>query len=492
MPMIGTIPDTSGSALLASSGLGATLGQAIAFAMLRVGGMPYTSSQILGGQWDGTSLAGSLAMLDEAVDSGRWGETHLRAFLDALDLTDFIKGSATNQAALADGLVHDPLLAALANAGLTTAFFAGDRLSVAGLTAAATSLTAILMAPENHAPTLSPAAPAGVVLAEGSALVLHLADFFQDADDDALSFTVATDAGDVPWTLTAEGDLVLRPGFASSGLHGLTITASDGEASVSHAMQVDVTEAGAATRLMSSDFTRLFGAAETLADALAVTPKSRGIDILDQTAVGDAPHLVGVDNLTLRAGADVSATLILTEAVRVLTLRGAADFTVVGRAGNNVIYGGSGVENITGEGGIDQIYGNDGDDWLSGGADADKLWGGNGADTLTGDAGDDQLFGGEGADYLRGGTGRDQATGGAGADVFDFWQGDGTFILRDMTAGQDVIRMAFAGMTSLDDLRAQAVMQDVDGLLRITLGSDQLQISGMSSAQLTEDMFLFA
>lgn len=484
---------TDSSALLASSGLGATLGQAIAYAMLRVGGMPFTSSQILNGQWDGISLAGSLALLDEAVDSGRWSATQLRAFLDTLDLTDFIKASATNQAALADGLAHDPFLQALAQSGLTTAFFAGDRVAGTTLTSAAAALAALLSLPENHAPESNGTAPASVTLAEGTSLTLHLADYFTDADQDSLSFSVVTQVGNVPLHLTASGDLVLTPGFASAGFHGLMITASDGKDEAAIVMDVTVTDAGAATRLTSMDFTRSYGEAETFEDALALTPKSRGIDIIDQTALGDSPHTIAVDNLALRAGAGITGTLVLAETARVLTLRGTGEFTVTGNSLANVFYGGGGHETMSGGAANDQIYGEAGNDLLYGGNDADKLWGGAGTDSLFGGSGDDQLYGGDGADYLRAGGGRDQVFGGAGADVFDFRGGDGQLQIRDLQAGVDVIHIeGLAGVTDLSSFVAAATVTTVGDQLRLTVGSDQLVLVGMALGALSAEFFDFA
>lgn len=488
-----TVTTTDTSALLASSGLGATLGQAIAFAMLRVGGLPFSSAQILNGQWDGTSLAGSLALLDEAVDSGAWGATEMRAFLDTLDLNDFIRNSGTTLAALSDGLAHDPLLSALAQSGLTTSFFSGTRIAPEALTAAAEALTAWLSLPENHAPQPTGLAPTAVTLAEGAGLTLHLADYFTDIDDDALTFTVTSALGTLPFQVTPAGDLLLAPGFASAGFHGLMLTASDGETTATLALDVNVTEAGAATRLTTLDFSRVLGQAETFAEALSLTAKSRGIDILDQTALGDGNHTIAVDNLALRAGAGIHGSFTLAEPARVLTLRGMGDFSVTGNAGANVVYGGGGDETMFGGSANDQLYGEAGDDALYGGTDADKLWGGTGADSLYGGTGDDQLMGGDGDDYLRAGGGRDQAYGGAGADVFDFRAGDGQLQIRDLQTGMDLIHIeGLAGVTDLTSFLAAATVTTVGDQLRLTVGSDQLVLVGMTLAGLSADLFDFA
>jgi len=85
---------------------------------------------------------------------------------------------------------------------------------------------------------------------------------------------------------------------------------------------------------------------------------------------------------------------------------------VLGQAGDDVIYGGPGREEVHGEGGDDTIYGGDGDDnvnpvsigGLYGDLGEDVIRGGNGDDLVIGayDGGQrDWLFCGEGTDeYL--------------------------------------------------------------------------------------------
>jgi Ca2+-binding RTX toxin-like protein len=123
------------------------------------------------------------------------------------------------------------------------------------------------------------------------------------------------------------------------------------------------------------------------------------------------------------------------------------DFTLNGRASNDIIRTGSGNDSISGNGGNDEIDGGSGADTLSGGAgndtlsggdgndllfggnsadflqgggDADTIHGEAGHDTLSGDDGNDLLFGGDGADFLFGGGGADTIYGGAGRDTIWF------------------------------------------------------------------------
>jgi Ca2+-binding RTX toxin-like protein len=55
-----------------------------------------------------------------------------------------------------------------------------------------------------------------------------------------------------------------------------------------------------------------------------------------------------------------------------------------GDAGNDRIYGGSGIDDCNGSEGNDRLFGGTGGDSLDGGADADVLVGGKGSDTLNG------------------------------------------------------------------------------------------------------------
>ena len=79
-----------------------------------------------------------------------------------------------------------------------------------------------------------------------------------------------------------------------------------------------------------------------------------------------------------------------------------------GTAGNDVICGGLGSQEITGLAGNDVIFGSGGDDKITGGEGDDTLLGGDGADQLAGVAGNDHLFGQVGADYAAGGVGTDE------------------------------------------------------------------------------------
>ncbi|GGQ67838.1 calcium-binding protein [Couchioplanes azureus] len=73
------------------------------------------------------------------------------------------------------------------------------------------------------------------------------------------------------------------------------------------------------------------------------------------------------------------------------------------RAGNDVIHGGNGVDDLFGDNGNDQLYGGNGNDFLNAWYGADRIEGGAGNDQLYGDPDDRKVY----ADVLLGGTGRD-------------------------------------------------------------------------------------
>jgi len=98
---------------------------------------------------------------------------------------------------------------------------------------------------------------------------------------------------------------------------------------------------------------------------------------------------------------------------------GKGDDQILGGKGSDIIHGGSGDDRIDGGKGHDRIYGQQGNDSIYGGSGDynDAIYGGAGDDALSGGRGDDFLHGGSGADTVNGGSGSDVVIGGSGADV---------------------------------------------------------------------------
>lgn len=172
--------------------------------------------------------------------------------------------------------------------------------------------------------------------------------------------------------------------------------------------------------------------------------------------------------------------------------------TLNGKGGNDILYGGAGVNNFKGGAGNDTLSGGDGNDVLSGEGDNDSLSGGNGNDqlvggtdndTLLGDAGNDKLYGQSGDDFIRGGTGKDLLSGGDGNDTLWGESGDDTLTggngsdLFICAAGNDTItdytsedRISLGGAISQTSVSGANVL--------ITVGSNTLTVKNAKGKKL--------
>ena len=128
---------------------------------------------------------------------------------------------------------------------------------------------------------------------------------------------------------------------------------------------------------------------------------------------------------------------------------------------NDVIFGGTAVEELKGGGGNDtisgnagndNIYGEDGNDVLNGGVGNDGLYGGNGNDLLNGDSGHDYFTGDEGNN--------DTINGGAGSDIYeaDYSYGSSGLTMTYDTAGSGTITVGtetdtFTSIESFDGFK---------------------------------------
>ncbi|BFM15408.1 hypothetical protein R50073_15910 [Maricurvus nonylphenolicus] len=169
----------------------------------------------------------------------------------------------------------------------------------------------------------------------------------------------------------------------------------------------------------------------TNARGLLSTPPSQGVSTKpdDDILYGGT----GNDELYGRAGDDIHYG------------NSGQDF-ISGGSGDDIAYGGNGQDEIKGGSGNDSIYGDSGNDTLSGGLGDDHLEGGTGNDTLSGNSGNDALFGDSGTDTLKGGNGDDSLDGGSGSDTLQGNSGDDTLFGQ---SGHDTLQGG-TGNDSLD------------------------------------------
>ena len=159
----------------------------------------------------------------------------------------------------------------------------------------------------------------------------------------------------------------------------------------------------------------------------------------------------------------------------------AGDSLMFGTGGNNNMNGGAGKDNMSGLGGADTVNGGVGNDTMDGGSGSDRLIGSDGNDRLVGGTGKDNLNGGAGADRLTWDALDTKVDGGSGTDT--------------LLAGVDLVLSTFSGtklvntekidmtngaMTTLTGLTKNAVLNIGSGNTLTVLGDagDTVSLSG--------------
>lgn len=145
-------------------------------------------------------------------------------------------------------------------------------------------------------------------------------------------------------------------------------------------------------------------------------------------------------------------------------------------SGDNYIHGFiDAADTIVGRGGNDELYGYSGDDTLNGNDGNDVLFGNEGADTLIGEAGDDFMIGGD------------------GADTFSFSSSShGIDWIDDFLAGQDKIDLsAIAGFDDFADVLA--IAEEWGGTTWIDFNqSNSIRLQNVALASLSASDFVLA
>ncbi|WP_244628269.1 tandem-95 repeat protein [Stappia taiwanensis] len=333
----------------------------------------------------------------------------------------------------------------------------------------------------------------GNVLETGTPFVLTAqTDLFIDDDGDTLAFaSTLADGSALPSWLVFDG--VTYSGTAPSDAAGsldILLKATDGSSEVSDVFTLTFENGNSAPVATDDVFEAEVGFTLALpVEALLVNDSDPDGDTLTVTAVSAAGNgetrfengivtytpgmdFEGTDQFTYTVS-DGSATATATVSVNVTN---PYDDIIIGGAGSDVEFGGSG------------------DDYIDGGAGSDILFGGRGADTLVGGEGNDILFGNGGQDSLRGGAGDDLLFGGAGTDTFYYETGDGRDVLfgsfrRSYIAG-DEVALSVNGVESFADL-IQYGSNTGGGVLFDFGNGDEFFLAGTRLAALDDDKFTF-
>ena len=317
-----------------------------------------------------------------------------------------------------------------------------------------------------------------LTVAEGQELSVDVSSYFADADGDDLYYYSYLNRRSEVMTFEDQdaNSIVLRPDYTSAGEYRVFVYATDGALDGGTiSFDLTVTEATPlVTGYSGGDYSRELYSYRDFATALADMTQNKALDVLDGAAFGAGATMLTVESLHIRGDASVRADFLLGEGIARLSLYGEAGFDAQGNDLDNRIVGNDAANRLVGHDGIDQLYGSAGDDVLVGGA------------------GGDRLYGGDGDDILQAGSGSDRVSGGRGADRFHFTGNQGDLTIEDYEAIDRIEVRSFAGIATYDQLIAAADrVFDNNGRAIIDVADQRLTLNDISTADLSEDMFVF-
>lgn len=138
----------------------------------------------------------------------------------------------------------------------------------------------------------------------------------------------------------------------------------------------------------------------------------------------------------------------------------------------------TGVETVVGGAGDDVLYGNHGSELILGGSGTDRLFGGQESDTLSGGSGSDSLYGNRGGDLLVGGDGFDRffiANSGGADTISDFTYFTDYLVIQSNING--------TGIASYSDVVARATQSGSDVVIDLGNGNS-VTLQNYTTAQL--------
>ena len=225
-----------------------------------------------------------------------------------------------------------------------------------------------------------------------------------DADNDALSYALASVAAHGQAIVNANGSYSYTPAVNYFGSDSFGYTVSDGHGgSASYSVTLNIAAvndppAGSVSISGLARFAQTLSASHTLTDV-------EGLGALSYSWLRNGAAIAGANgaNYTL-VQADVGTLL----SVRASYVDGQGTAESVTSPSTTTVVG------------FNAVNGTAGNDNLIGTANPDSISGLAGNDTLNGGANDDSLLGGDGNDVLIGGTGSDTLIGGNGKDIADY------------------------------------------------------------------------
>ena len=437
---------------------------------------------------------------------------------DALELT----ATLADGSALPDWLAFDPANGRFSGTPLNV-----DAGKIAILVTASDGTDSVLdvftleVANVNDAPTLTQAI-ADQVGARNSAFSFILpAGLFADIDDaDVLSLSATLDNGDpLPGWLAfdaATGGISGVPGVGDTGVHAITVTATDmAGASASAAFNItiaDINDApgGTDTTITFDEGTSYvfsaadFGFGDANGDALKAVMidaiAGRGALLLDGMALmaGDEIAVADFGKLAFAPGPDDVGADYARISFRVRddggTGNGGVDLDPIA---NIITFAVTDIlDVVNGDRYANILNGTEGGDQLSGKGGNDRVNAADGLDRLAGGGGRDRLMGGAGEDVLNGGKGRDRLAGGEGADTFLFRRNGSVDVILDFDAvedgGHDRLDLApLKSITGFDDLMKHHVSW-LGGDVVIDAGhGDRVILRNVQMSDLDAGDFLF-
>lgn len=354
-----------------------------------------------------------------------------------------------------------------------------------------TASVKVNIGPPNIPPTVvEPIADQTALVQSGFSLEID--DNFVDEDGDILTFT---STGLPPGISLNQQTGVIIGATTSSGNFNVTVTADDGEDTITDEFILTVSE------LNLPDIPEIPPLPGDGDGGGTTEPPEINIPIRPPNAVTNT--MIGNNQGNNLTGTPENDELIGVQ----------GDDTLTGLEANDNLYGNLDNDLLSGRQGDDNLYGNDGNDTLFGGvgetlpddnlSDIDFMRGGKGNDLLFGNRGEDTILGGEGDDTIYGGKdndliagetgddliagdlGNDTLVGGEGSDRFLLIAETGTDIIADFEPSLD--RFVLASLT-FNQLNITTVDQQTQ-IQVINSGEILATIPGITADQIGEESF---